>query len=202
MKFNDIAEQLVNAGKILYDWGMVPATSGNFSARISDDEIAITVSGKHKGRMTVDDIMRVDLTGKSLDGKIPSAETGLHTQIYQRYPETGAVLHAHSTCATLISRSAGDEVILENYEVLKAFPGVTTHETRVSIPVFENDQDIPRLAKQVDNYLAHHESIPAYLIRGHGFYTWGNSIDDALKYTEALEFLFKCELTTQGVLKP
>ena len=202
MTFQTLAQQLVEAGKVLYDWGMVPATSGNFSARINDAEIAITVSGKHKGRMTVDDIMRINLAGESLDGKKSSAETALHTQIYQRCPEAGAILHAHSISATLISRSATNRVVLENYELLKAFPGITTHEVRISIPVFENDQDISRLAKEVDDSMANDNSIPAYLIRGHGFYIWGKSVNDALNYVEALEFLFKCELTAQGVLKP
>ncbi|MDH5613825.1 MAG: class II aldolase/adducin family protein, partial [Gammaproteobacteria bacterium] len=33
-----------------------------------------------------------------------------------------------------------------------------------------------------------------YLIRGHGFYTWGNNMEDALRHVEAFEFLFECEL--------
>ena len=202
MNFNELAQQLVDAGTILYDWGMVPATSGNFSARIDKNEIAITISGKHKGRMTARDIMRIDSAGLSLDGNKPSAETGLHIQIYQRYPETNVILHAHSINATLLSKLATSEVVLKDYELLKAFPGITTHETQVSIPVFENDQDIRHLALLVDNYMNNPSVIPAYLIRGHGFYTWGNSIDDALKYTEALEFLFICELTLRGVLQP
>ncbi len=203
MSFNNLAQQLIEAGKILYDWGMVPATSGNFSARINDNEIAITVSGKHKGRMTIDDIMRINLAGESLDEKKSSAETALHTQIYKCIPEAGAVLHAHSTNATLISRSVDKEVVLENYELLKAFPGITTHETRAIIPVFDNDQDISRLSKCVDTYMGNNDFfIPAYLIRGHGFYIWGKSVNDALNYVEALEFLFKCELTARGVLKP
>ncbi len=202
MNFNELAQQLVDAGRTLYDWGMVPATSGNFSARISPDEIAITISGKHKGRMTAADIMRVDSAGLSLDGNKPSAETGLHIQIYQRYPETNAILHAHSINSILMSQTATNEVVLKDYELLKAFPGIITHKTRVSIPVFENDQDIPRLAQQVDDFIHDSNTVPAYLIRGHGFYSWGNSVDDALKYTEALEFLFKCELTLRGVLQP
>lgn len=202
MNFNELAQQLVDAGRTLYDWGMVPATSGNFSARINLNEIAITISGKHKGRMTAADIMRVDSAGLSLDGNKPSAETGLHVQVYQRYPEANAILHAHSINSILMSQTATNEVVLKGYELLKAFPGITTHESQVSIPVFENDQDIPRLAQQVDNHIKNPDSVPAYLIRGHGFYTWGNSIDDALKYTEALEFLFKCELTLRGVLQP
>jgi methionine salvage enolase-phosphatase E1 len=35
---------------------MVPATSGNFSARLPDNNMAITVSGRHKGRLTAAEI--------------------------------------------------------------------------------------------------------------------------------------------------
>ena len=44
--FEECARDLVEAGHILYEQGMVPATSGNFSARIGDERIAITVSGR------------------------------------------------------------------------------------------------------------------------------------------------------------
>lgn len=201
MTFDELAQQLVNAGRILDGWGMVPATSGNLSACINDEEIAITVSGKHKGRMTTADIMRVDYAGKSLDGNIPSAETILHARLYQRLAETRAVLHVHSLCSTLLSSAADNEIVLQDYELLKALPGISTHETSVSLPVFDNDQDIPRLADAVDAHMDNNPALPAYLIRGHGFYTWGKTIDDALNYIEAFEFLFKCELTTRGVLK-
>lgn len=202
MTFDELAQQLVNAGRILDSWGMVPATSGNLSACINDEEIAITVSGKHKGHMTTADIMRVDYAGKSLDGNVPSAETILHTRLYQRLAETRAVLHVHSLYSTLLSRAADNEIELQDYELLKALPGISTHETIIRLPVFDNDQDIPRLADTVDTYMDNHSTLlPAYLIRGHGFYTWGKTIDDALNYIEAFEFLFKCELTTRGVLK-
>ena len=202
MQYEALAEQLVHAGRVLHDLGMVPATSGNFSARINDNEFAATVSGKHKGRLSSDDIMRVDNRGKSLDGKVPSAEVGLHARIYQRFPETGAILHVHSIFSTLLSRVVEDNVVLENYELLKAFPGIKTHEVRVTVPVFANDQDIDRLAGQVDEFFSRHDTIPAYLIRSHGLYTWGKTVHDALHYVEALEFLFRCELTLQGVIKP
>ncbi len=202
MSFESLANQLVEAGKVLYNWGMVPATSGNFSARINDDEIAITVSGRHKGKLHQDDIMRIDLAGKSLDGKKSSAETGLHTQIYNRFPETKACLHVHSLTSCLISKN-DDEVTLENYELLKAFPSISTHEVSVNIPIFDNDQNIERLAKLVDKHIQENIlSIPVYLIRGHGVYVWGDSVNQTLNYIEALEFLFKCELTQRGVINP
>lgn len=188
------AAQLVEAGRYLFSQGMVPATSGNLSARLEDGSIAVTVSGRHKGHLSTADIMRVDAQGRSLDGRRPSAETLLHTHIYARFPEAEVVLHPHSVNATVISLQCGEDLELCDYELLKAFPGIETHDCRVRIPVFDNDQDIARLAVVIDGRLAERCEAPGYLIRGHGFYTWGASVDDALRHVEAFEFLFACEL--------
>lgn len=189
------SHELIEAGRYLFEQGWVPATSGNFSARLSDGTIAITVSGRHKGRLHTGDIMVIDMEGQPhLSTQRPSAETPLHTALYRRYPEVNAVLHTHSLNATLLSRALDGSLRLEGYELLKAFAGVTTHETVIEIPNFANDQDIARLANTVDNYLDSHGTTYGYLIAGHGLYTWGRSVDEALRHVEAFEFLFKCEL--------
>lgn len=187
-------QDLISAGRQLYAQGMVPATSGNFSARLDDGTMAITVSGRHKGRLEVEDIMQADMQGVSLDARRPSAETLLHTQIYARHPEAGVVLHPHSVNATVLSRLCKEWLVLQDYELLKAFPGLNSHDCTVRLPVFDNDQNIARLAAKVDACLEENNDLPGYLIRGHGFYTWGNTIDDALRHVEAFEFLFACEL--------
>ena len=69
-EFRQRTAELIEAGRALYARGMVPATSGNLSARLSSGELAITVSGSHKGRLGERDIMRVDARGESLDGRI------------------------------------------------------------------------------------------------------------------------------------
>jgi len=66
-EFQSCAEALIAAGQQLYIQGMVPATSGNFSARLANDHLAITVSGRHKGKLSEQDIMEVDVNGVSLD---------------------------------------------------------------------------------------------------------------------------------------
>ncbi|MCS3904037.1 methylthioribulose-1-phosphate dehydratase [Methylohalomonas lacus] len=197
--FEQAARALADAGRQLYQLGMVPATSGNFSARLDAERIAITVSGRHKGHLSADDIMLVDGLGQSLDGRRASAETALHIQIYQRFGDAGAVLHPHSVHATLLSRLLDGPLELSDYELLKAFPGFTTHESHLTVPVFNNDQDIDRLAAEVDAWMDSAGPIHGYLIRGHGFYTWGGSVADAMRHVEAFEFLFKCELMLQGV---
>lgn len=197
--FAQAARELVEAGRYIHAHGWAPATSGNFSARLPDGRIAMTVSGKHKGHLSIDDIMLVDADGQPLDQRKPSAETLLHILLYRRYPAVGAVLHPHSSNSTLASRLFQNELVLENYELLKALDGITTHASRVVVPIFPNDQNIPHLSLRVDEYIALHGDIRAYIIAGHGFYTWGTSVADALRHVEALEFLFDLEIRLHGV---
>jgi methylthioribulose-1-phosphate dehydratase len=68
-EFKVRATELIEAGRYIHSRGWVPATSGNLSARLSDGRIAITVSGKHKGELVLDDIMLINSEGCSLDGK-------------------------------------------------------------------------------------------------------------------------------------
>jgi methylthioribulose-1-phosphate dehydratase len=86
-EFQSCSEALIAVGQQLYIRGMVPATSGNFSPRLTNDHLAITVSGRHKGKLSEQVIMQVDVNGVSLDERRPSAETLLHVYIYRRFPE-------------------------------------------------------------------------------------------------------------------
>ena len=198
----DLSLEIIEAGRFLYGRGWSPATSSNYSARLSATEALLTVSGKHKGQLGLDDVLATDLSGNSLEpGKKPSAETLLHTQLYLWRPEIGAVLHTHSVNATVLSRlTPGDSIEFEDYELQKAFSGVSTHASKVRVPIFDNDQDIERLAAKVQPWLEAHPDCVGYLIRGHGLYTWGARMSDALRQIEAFEFLFECELKTRAVL--
>ncbi|MGA6097043.1 methylthioribulose 1-phosphate dehydratase [Stutzerimonas marianensis] len=196
-----LSQAIIEAGRFLYGRGWSPATSSNYSARLTSAEVLLTVSGKHKGQLGSDDLLAVDMDGASLEpGKKPSAETLLHTQLYRWKPDIGAVLHTHSVNATVLSRlSPGDSLVFADYELQKAFQGVSTHESQVLVPVFDNDQDIERLASRVQPWLDAHPDCVGYLIRGHGLYTWGTEMTDALRQVEAFEFLFECELKMRAL---
>ena len=197
--FEDAAEALIDVGRYTDQRGWVPATSGNFSVRLDDGSIAITVSGAHKGRLGRGDIMRLDESGRPREDKRPSAETLLHVQLYRRDPAIACVLHTHSVNATVLSRLADGDLLIEQMEVLKAFPGIGTHRTRVAVPVFANDQDMERLSREIAVRLDEGLDAPAYLIAGHGLYTWGDSVPAALRHLEALEFLFQCEIEMRRI---
>jgi methylthioribulose-1-phosphate dehydratase len=180
---------LIAAGQRIWQQGWCPATSSNFSQRLDDARCAITVSGRDKGNLQPADIMQVDMAGQALDGKKPSAETLLHTQLYRRDADIGAVLHTHSVKATLVSMDAPTVVELSGLELLKAFAGNSSHQVTLRIPVFDNTQDIAALATEVERWMQQHGTGHAYLIRGHGLYTWGRDLPETLRHLEALEFL-------------
>ncbi|QHS10424.1 methylthioribulose 1-phosphate dehydratase [Sinimarinibacterium sp. NLF-5-8] len=191
------AQQLIQAGQLFHQRGWVPATGGNFSARRDAQTQLITASGCHKGELTADDFLIADFNGQPLNGaRKASYETLLHCQLYRWSDEVGAVLHTHSIANTVLSRRY-EGIRLAGYELLKLLPGINTHDTAVSIPVFENDQNIARLAQTVDEHLRAFPETPAYLIAGHGLYAWGQTVAQARWRVEALEFMFECELSAR-----
>jgi methylthioribulose-1-phosphate dehydratase len=120
----------------------------------------------------------------------------LHTLVYELFPQVNAVLHVHSVPVVTLTRHLpkASEIVLRGYEMLKAFPGITTHESVVGIPIFENSQDIAALAQEVRDRLRTGAPAPAYLIRGHGAYGWGKDMEEAERVIEALEHLLSCEI--------
>jgi methylthioribulose-1-phosphate dehydratase len=194
------AASLVEIGQRMDRCRWVPGSAGNFSARIDDERIAITRSGVHKGQLTDDDIIAVKYDGSPFDpSDRPSAETLLHCQIYQKFAGVGAVLHGHSVAATVLSMASdAGGIAFSNYEILKAFGGIRTHETEVILPVVDNDQDMPRLVARIEPLLEMGAPL-GYLIRGHGIYAWGETVEHAFWRVEALEFLLACELERRRI---
>ncbi|SFF63002.1 methylthioribulose-1-phosphate dehydratase [Fontimonas thermophila] len=189
-----LIEDLIGAGRLFHRRGWVPATGGNFSARLDAAHMLITASGCHKGELAAADFLVADLDGRPLQAtRKASYETLLHCQLYRFDRGIGAVLHTHSVANTVLSRRY-EGIRLSGYELLKLLPGIATHDAEVVVPVFENDQDIARLAAAVDAHMHRHPQMPAYLIAGHGLYAWGATVAQARWRVEALEFMFECEL--------
>lgn len=194
MDVEALRTDLIAAGELFHRRGWVPATGGNFSARLSSERLLVTASGWHKGELTHDAFLIAGLDGRPEDAaRKASYETLLHCQLYRFDAGIGAVLHTHSVANTVLSRRRS-MIRLSGYELLKLLPGIQTHEATVEVPVFDNDQDIPRLAARVDEYMKRRPGVPAYLIAGHGLYAWGDTVAQARHRVEALEFLFECEL--------
>jgi methylthioribulose-1-phosphate dehydratase len=191
-------DSLIEAARWMSARGLLPATSGNLSARLSETHAVITASGVDKGSLRPQDFIVLELHEPPRPGT--SAETPLHLRLYRDDADVGAVLHGHSMVSTLMSQRGEREggLRLHGYELQKAFAGVGTHDVTVEVPVVPNGQDVEALAGIVATRLASRASgvvhAPCYLLAGHGFYGWGRTVADARRHVEALDFLLGCEL--------
>ena len=189
--------QAVRIVHFLHQKGYAPATSSNYSVReASEPCFWVSESGIDKGDFALQHFMLVDATGSPLqDPRRPSAETGLHALIYAHCPTAQCVLHTHTVYNTILSQyyAAAGQLELCNYEVLKGLTGITTHTQTVKIPIFANTQHIPDLCADLAAYWRENPDIRAFLIDGHGLYTWASTPADTKRHIEVLEFLLECE---------
>jgi methylthioribulose-1-phosphate dehydratase len=132
----------------------------------------------------------------------PSAEALLHLAIV-RGREAGAVLHTHSVWSTVLSGAHASKggVALEGYEMLKGLEGVRTHQHREWLPILENSQDMGELSQAVSKTLSEHPAIHGFLLREHGLYTWGASLQEAKRHVEILEFLIEVAVRSRDVAR-
>lgn len=198
----DLQNELVAVIRFLHAKGWAAATSSNYSCREKGvSNFYLSESGIDKGDFNRHHLIYVNAAGVPIDEphRRVSAETDLHCTLYELFPTTHCVLHTHSILGTILSQlyRYDDAISFENYELLKAFEGISTHDTRLSLPIFANTQHIPSLSDELRRYAAQHPAMPGFLIAGHGVYTWGSSIAAAKRHIETIEFLLECEYKKQ-----
>lgn len=86
---------------------------GNFSVRVPNTDTILLTATSSFDNLKPENLALLDLDGRLLEGQInpTNAEiVHMHAVVYKQRPETGAVVHTHSTYATsfaLASRSIG-----------------------------------------------------------------------------------------------
>ena len=77
-------------------------------------------------------------------------------------------------------------------ELQKGFKGCTSHLDSIQIPIIDNQQDMSVLCAQLDARQADIQQ-HCFIIAGHGTYAWGETLFDAQKHLETLDYLCECE---------
>lgn len=205
--FNDqskiLAAELLEAIRFFNQKGWSPATSTNYSVRSPNpSEYIISRSGVDKSKFSLEDLILINPQGEVLapfnkPGIKSSAETEIHTHIYEKYPEVKCVLHTHSVLGTVLSQKFVSEkqIRFEGFEIQKGLDGNMTHELESILPIVPNSQVMSDILKNMDKHFTEKPSIHGFLIAGHGLYTWGKDIATAKRHIETYEFLFECFLT-------
>lgn len=184
--------QLTETIRNYHQKGWSPATSTNYSYK-ENGQIFVSKSGIDKSQFLESYFMKVDATGNPMaeDQSLkPSAETLIHCVLYDLFPSTKVILHAHSVYSVLNSQKYDDFIHFEGYEIQKGFKGQTTHENLVSIPIIDNTQDMQVFSKWMKQNVAHFQH-HCFIIRNHGTYAWGDSLFEAKRHLETLEYLLE-----------
>lgn len=195
MSLDAIKQEMAEMVRSYHSKGWSAATSTNYSFKTEDGQIWVSRSGVDKSQFAATDFITVDEQGKSCgayEGVRPSAETLIHCILYQLYPNLRYIVHAHGLHSVVLSSILTDEITFEGYEIQKGFWGQTTHEAKVAIPIFDNDQDMVRFAKVIESNMDKLQH-GAFIMRKHGSYAWGTTLMEAKRHLETLEYLCEAE---------
>ncbi len=185
-----LREDMARLAKSLFDRGFSVGSAGNISARVADG-LLMTPTNSCLGFLDPARISKLDADGNHLSGDKPSKEVSLHRAFYETRPETGAVVHLHSTFATALS-------CLDGIDPEDCIPPLTPYVVmRVGrvpmVPYFR-----PGDARGGDLIRALGGRAAAVLLANHGTIVSGKELAATVYAAEELEETAKLLVTLRG----
>ncbi|WP_369361281.1 L-ribulose-5-phosphate 4-epimerase [Priestia megaterium] len=196
-----LKEEVFQANVDLPKHGLVKYTWGNVSAIDRDSGLfVIKPSGVTYEKMTVQDMVVVDLEGRVVEGELnPSSDTLTHAVLYKHYPQIGGIAHTHSTWATIWAQ-AGLDVQAMGTTHADTFYGsvpcarfLTEKEVNDGYEVETGKVIIETFEERGLDVLA----VPGILLQGHGPFTWGKDAKSAVMNSVVLDEVSKMNFFTQ-----
>ncbi|MFN4180500.1 MAG: class II aldolase/adducin family protein [Armatimonadota bacterium] len=176
-----LRREITQAGRRIWQDGLVAHTDGNISARLDSDWVLITPSGVNKGSLKPHQILRVKIEDGTVDGNgKPSVETPMHLAIYRARPDVNAIVHAHPPYATAFA--AAGLALTE-----PVFPEMIVRFGEIPLVPYATP-GTDRLAELVAEAMQDHEAL---LLQNHGAITVGRTLEEACGLMEALEWTAK-----------
>jgi len=173
----ELKEEICKTMRRLFNRGLISALGGNISARLPGaSEFWITPSGVFKGELETEDLIKVDLEGRVIEGYLrPSIETPFHAMIYRRRADVNAVVHSHNPIATGLAL-AGIEIKPVTIEA-----AVVLRRVRIVPWAFPGTDALAKLVGE------HIEGARALVLMNHGVVGVGSNLLEAETIVETLE---------------
>jgi L-fuculose-phosphate aldolase len=183
-KSQTIKQEMIAAGKKLWQRQYVDGNGGNISYRISDRFVLCTPTLCSKGDLTLDDFSLVDLENVQLCGSRPqTSEIRLHLEIYKTVPEARAVIHCHPPYATAhaIAGVLPPINLIPEQEVFVGPMALSPYETPGTW----------EFARTVVPFVKKHNTV---LLANHGIVCWADTVTHAEWYVEVADTYCKTAL--------
>jgi methylthioribulose-1-phosphate dehydratase len=198
-QLNPYAIQLCTLSRWISAKQWAPAGSGHYSIRVTEHSGLITRADKDKGELSPHDLVQLNWRqGEATLRADVAANALLHVAIYQSFPTAKVVLHTHSVTANVWSRLIkADHYLFSGYELQAVITGKPALQSSCCLPIIDANQPLPLQAAELQRRAAELEG--GLLIRGHGLFVWGDSLEQTRRQLEAWEFLISCELERMKV---
>ena len=177
MHETQLRKQMIQIAHLCYQRNLLVALDGNLSVKLPSGQILCTRAGCHKGLLTDDDLVIIDMKGKMLRGQgQPTSEMAMHLACYRARPDIKAVVHAHppiSVAFTIANISLARCILPEVVLTLGSIPTIDYETTGTGA-----------LASRVGDAILNHDAI---LMDRHGAVCVGTSLLEAFCRLEVME---------------
>jgi L-ribulose-5-phosphate 4-epimerase len=195
----DLKEKVAKLNRDLISSGLVFMTFGNASAiDIKKQFIYIKPSGVDSKNIIGQQIVKVGIDGTNYSDLKPSVDTNIHLELYKSFPEIKSIIHTHSTYATAFAQK---NIPIPCFGTTHAdyFFGNIPVTRALRDEEIDNDYEsnIGKVIVETFNLnKLSHLKIPACLVASHGPFVWGETMEQALENSIALEKIAKLAYLT------
>lgn len=186
---DSIYEVFRKIGKHLVRHGYNTSHSGNISIR-SGGKIYIKRRSAMLGDLLLEDLVECSLTEEDSSSLIASTELGVHRAIYLN-TDAMAVIHAHNPYCVALSLIE-DEITCVDAEGFALYKKIPIIDVKIPAGAYYTSIEVPKVLK---NY-------PFVIVRGHGIFAKGMTLEDALQYVTGAEQSAKIRYLTLLTGKP
>jgi ribulose-5-phosphate 4-epimerase/fuculose-1-phosphate aldolase len=183
-------ERICAIGQSIFARGLTAGSSGNISVR-TDGGWLMTPTNASLGRLDPARLSKLGPDGRLISGDAPTKESFLHRVMYEERPETGAVVHLHSTYSVAVS-------CLAEIDPTDVLPPITAYYVmrvgRLPLVPYFRPGDLA-LAEAVRGFAGKHHAV---LLANHGPVVGGTDLDAAVNAIEELEETAKLHLLLRG----
>lgn len=184
-----IYEMFREIGRDLFVSNMTSSHGGNLSVRFGD-RVIIKRRGAMLGNLKPHDLIETRLEKNDSGVALASTELLVHRAIYKNTPAL-AICHCHPRTAIAFSLSRDELVPIDNEAsyLLKKVPVITE----------EFPSGTPEMANKVASALQDYKII---MLRGHGSFAIGQTLDEAFHWSSTLEESCQIELAVKQINEP
>jgi L-fuculose-phosphate aldolase len=169
-----VLRQFQEIGRDLYVAGLVSSHGGNLSVRFGD-RVIIKRRGAMLGRLREVDLVETGLEKTDSGVMLASTELVVHRAIYLATPAL-AIVHAHPRVAIALTLSRDEIVPIDNEG------SYLLHKVPVVAAEFASGS-----AEMVERLPAALQEYKIAMLRGHGCFAIGQTLDEAFQWASCLE---------------